>query len=116
MERADTQQTYEIRLNRELVPGETALFGVLIRQEERTGRLVVETVFPNSPAAKAGVSRGNIIEAINGQSTRGMSSERAGELLRGEPDTEVTLRLREPNVQRVFEVRSRREILNLNEQ
>ncbi|WNN88784.1 S41 family peptidase [Gloeocapsopsis dulcis] len=115
MERAGTQQAYKISPNRELVSGEVALFGVSIRQEEGTGSLIVETVFPNSPAAGVGVSRGDIIEAINGQSTKGMSPERAGELLRGQPDTEVALRLRQPTSRRVLEVETRRAILNLNE-
>ena len=44
-----------------------------------------------SPAAKAGVKSGDVITAINGETTKGMTVDDAVKLIRGEPGTQVEL-------------------------
>ncbi len=51
----------------------------------------VMTVFPNSPAAKAGVQTGDIFIRVNGKSTAGWSADQVANAVRGNPGTKVTL-------------------------
>lgn len=54
---------------------------------------IVAGVMDDSPAAEAGVQRGDLIQAINGTSTKGMSLEDISKTIRGPVDTTVTLTL-----------------------
>lgn len=58
-----------------------------------SGRPVVSGVLPGSPAHQAGMHRGDLILAIDGYDTSGMTSERASALIRGPAGSTVTLRL-----------------------
>lgn len=55
--------------------------------------LVVIAPIKNSPAEKAGVMAGDLIAAINGKATDGMSPDDAVKLIRGEKGTQVSLTL-----------------------
>lgn len=54
---------------------------------------IVAGVMDDSPAAEAGVQRGDLIQAINGTSAKGMSLEDISKTIRGPVDTTVTLTL-----------------------
>lgn len=56
---------------------------------KRFGYIAVVSVLPDSPAQKAGLRDGDILEAIVGFTTREMSIGQAEVLLRGEPGTTV---------------------------
>jgi carboxyl-terminal processing protease len=56
---------------------------------KRFGYIIVVSVLPESPAAKAGVRSGDILEAIAGFTTRDMSVGQALNLLAGDPGTSV---------------------------
>src|SRR4029079_18812862 len=58
---------------------------------KRFGYGAVLSVMPNSPAAKAGVEAGDIIEAIDGRSTREMSLAELRSLLNGQQGSNVSL-------------------------
>jgi carboxyl-terminal processing protease len=58
---------------------------------KRFGYLLVLTTLPDSPAQKAGLSTGDILEKISGFSTREISIRQAELLLEGEPGTPVKL-------------------------
>jgi PDZ domain/C2 domain len=49
-------------------------FGLGFRYEIRQGGAAVRDVLEKSPAERAGLTPGELIEAVNGQSTRGMSA------------------------------------------
>jgi carboxyl-terminal processing protease len=53
--------------------------------------LRVTRVFPRSPAAAAGIRRGDQIVAVNGRSIAGRTSAETTALIRGRPGTAVTL-------------------------
>jgi carboxyl-terminal processing protease len=66
---------------------------------KKYGYLGVVGVIPNSPAEKAGLSTGDMIEAINGVATRDMPLAYATLLMEGQPGTTVELsvvRVRRP--------------------
>lgn len=71
--------------------GSYAGIGVYIGSSEEG--TIVAGVMDDSPAAEAGVQRGDLIQAINGISTKGMSLEDISKTIRGPVDTTVTLTL-----------------------
>ena len=54
-------------------------------------RLAIESVIPDSPAAKAKLQPGDVIEGINGSSVSGLSVDDATQAIRGPKDTAITL-------------------------
>ncbi len=78
--------------------------GVGLIVAKRYGYVAVVDALPGSPAEKANVSTGDLIESINGVATRDMPLAYAQQLLRGNPNStvEVTvLRLRNPDPQKL---------------
>ena len=56
---------------------------------KRSGYIVVTSVFPDSPAEKAGLRSGDFLESVSGFTTREMSVGQAKNLLAGQPGTGV---------------------------
>jgi carboxyl-terminal processing protease len=63
---------------------------------KRFGYAAVISVIPGGPAEKAGVANGDIIEALEGRSTRDMSLAEIHGLLSGEPGSTVTVSVVRP--------------------
>ncbi|MGC9157634.1 MAG: S41 family peptidase [Terracidiphilus sp.] len=75
-------------------PAGSAEVGLTV--SKRYGYAVVVTVLPGSPADKAQIADGDIIESIGGQSTREMAPAVIRLLLLGKPGTTVTLSVIRP--------------------
>ncbi len=78
--------------------------GVGLILAKRYGYVAVVDTIPGSPANKANISTGDLIESINGVATRDMPLAYAQELLSGKPDTKVEitlLRLKNPDPQKL---------------
>ncbi len=58
---------------------------------KRFGYIAVISAIAGSPAARAGLQYGDIIEVVNGNSTREMSLEEVKTMMSGQPGTVVTL-------------------------
>src|SRR5579875_3781219 len=69
----------------------TAQVGLIV--SSRDGYATVVSVVPDSPAASQNIQDGDMIEAINGQSTYEMSVAMVRLLLQGQPGSQVTLRM-----------------------
>src|SRR5713226_975835 len=67
-----------------------------INVSKRYGYATVVSVIPGSPADKAGLTDGDIIEAIGGQDTRELSLAMIQMLLSGQPGSEVTVSVVRP--------------------
>jgi carboxyl-terminal processing protease len=63
---------------------------------KRFGYAAVIAVIPGGPAEKAGVANGDIMEALEGRSTRDMSLAEIHSLLSGEPGSTVTISVVRP--------------------
>lgn len=88
---------------------DTAKAGVGLILAKRYGYVAVVDAIPGSPADKANITTGDLIESINNVATRDMPLAYAEQLLRGAPNSnvEVTiLRVRNPDPQKLKLVRT----------
>ncbi len=65
--------------------------GIVIQVDELTKFIDVSSVVPNAPADKAGVQQDDIVTAIDGVSTKGLTLAQASTKLRGAAGTSVVL-------------------------
>jgi carboxyl-terminal processing protease len=79
---------------KEQIDGEFPGIGVMVEVDDPTGKLTVLVPTPGSPAAKAGLRPGDVIEAIDGHPTEGTPIADSLKRIKGPPGTKVTLRLR----------------------
>ncbi|MEM7725914.1 MAG: carboxyl-terminal processing protease CtpC [Cyanobacteria bacterium P01_A01_bin.45] len=71
--------------------GELTGVGIQITQDEKSKKLIVISPIEDTPAAKAGILAKDIITKIDGKSTKGMDTNEAVSLIRGEQGSSVTL-------------------------
>lgn len=72
--------------------------GIGVTIESRDGNLVVIAPIPGSPAERAGLLPGDVIEAADGRSLTGLTLDEAGTLVRGPAGSTVRLTIRRPGV------------------
>lgn len=65
--------------------------GIQVDIDRQTGRLLVISPLPGTPAYKAGVKAGDLIVEVEGKSTEGFSIRDAQVLLKGKPGEKVTI-------------------------
>ncbi|HUG94256.1 MAG TPA: S41 family peptidase [Planctomycetaceae bacterium] len=68
--------------------------GIQVNIDPESERLTVVSPLPGTPAYKAGVRAGDVIEEIEGQSTKGFSIEDAVKLMKGDPGSKVRIGVR----------------------
>jgi carboxyl-terminal processing protease len=91
--------------------GELIGIGITISQDEKTKQLVVIAPIEDTPAFKAGVLAKDVILQIDGKSTKGMDTNQAVSLIRGEAGTQVSLTIQRNGQTKQFDIkRSRIEI------
>ncbi|QNJ06259.1 photosystem II D1 protein carboxyl-terminal processing peptidase [Synechococcus sp. MEDNS5] len=74
--------------------GELTGVGIQITLDKDTKDIVVVSPIEGTPASKAGVQPKDVIVSIDGESTKGMTTEDAVKLIRDQEGSEVTLGLR----------------------
>ena len=74
--------------------GELTGVGIQLSLDKETKELVVVSPIEGSPASRAGVMPKDVIVSIDGKNTKGMSTEDAVKLIRGQAGTTVNLQLR----------------------
>ncbi|MHB8147445.1 MAG: S41 family peptidase [Vulcanimicrobiaceae bacterium] len=67
--------------------------GIVIQTDSKTKYIAVSNIVPDGPADKAGVQQDDLITAIDGATTKGLSLNAASARLRGKPGTKVTITL-----------------------
>ncbi|HEY5257750.1 MAG TPA: S41 family peptidase [Candidatus Baltobacteraceae bacterium] len=80
-------------LNGDLNGGDFGGIGVVIESDDVTKYIVASEVVPDSPADRAGVRQGDLLETIDGVSTKGKTIQQASAQLRGKAGTSVTIGL-----------------------
>lgn len=88
--------------------GELTGIGITISQDEKTKQLVVIAPIEDTPAFKAGILSKDEILNIDGKSTKGMDTNQAVSLIRGEAGTKVKLTIRRSGQTKDFEIQRAR--------
>jgi carboxyl-terminal processing protease len=70
--------------------------GIGVEIGERDGLIQVIAPLPDSPASRAGIVAGDVITAVNGESTQGKSVDDVAQQIRGQKGTEVTVEVQTP--------------------
>lgn len=78
----------------DIIAGTFQGIGASVDQDPVTGEIVIVAPFRDSPAEKAGIKPGDVILAVDGESTEGWSVPEAVKRIRGEQGTTVELSIR----------------------
>ncbi|MBO4328972.1 MAG: S41 family peptidase, partial [Bacteroidales bacterium] len=92
--------------------GEYGGIGALIQYDGEYTR--ISDPYEGWPAQKAGLQAGDAILSVNGVDTRQKSTEQVSELLKGQPGTEVTLKIRRYGVEKPIEKTLKREKVKID--
>lgn len=105
----------ELRRFQRTTQGKVVGIGVQIEYDENLA-VKVATPISGSPADEAGILAGDLIKAVNGQATYGMSLDQAVDVITGPANTEVTLGLERTSAdgqKRTFDVTITRAIIDI---
>lgn len=83
---ADEMESFTQSINRNYV-------GIGVQYINTDGVAIVEKVYKNTPAEKAGIQPGDIIHSVDGEDITGYESSKIKELVQGESGTVVTIGL-----------------------
>lgn len=78
----------------DIITGSFEGIGAQVDQDKTTGSIVIVAPFRESPAEKAGILPGDVLLAVDGESTDGWSVTTAVQKIRGQQGTPVELRVR----------------------
>nr|WP_051527032.1 S41 family peptidase [[Eubacterium] cellulosolvens] len=98
-----TKEEYEkIRMSNN---GQMEGIGIVISQEESTGRILITDVYEGSPADKAGVKKGDEISEINGTKVKGKTTTEVVALIQNDEPQAVKLKLSRKGKELSFEMK-----------
>lgn len=86
--------------------------GMQLGEGTPTG-IVVARIFPHTPAEEAGVREGDRIVAVDNHSTDTLKMEQVSELLRGVPNTQVSVTYARPGVSELIKLKFTRRIVRI---
>lgn len=102
----------EIENYKLMTTGEYGGIGALIQYDGEYAR--ISDPYENWPAQKAGLQAGDAILSVNGVDTHKKPTDQVSELLKGQPGTDVTLKIRRYGVDKPFEVTLKREKVKID--
>lgn len=76
-----------------MIKGTYGGIGAVIYKPDKDGNVIINEPYEGSPAQKYGLTCGDEILAIDGQTTHGLTSSEASEKMRGEPGTKVVFKV-----------------------
>ncbi len=88
--------------------GELTGVGIQLAQDEKTKELIVVSPIEDTPAFEAGIMARDVIVKIDGQSTEGMDTNAAVNLIRGPEGSSVKLTIRRSGREMDFDLRRAR--------
>jgi carboxyl-terminal processing protease len=88
----------EVQAENQHLSGKFTGIGIYIHEDKNTKQLIVTAPISGSPAEKAGMKHGDVITAVNGKSTTGLTSDAISNLIEGNAGTKVTVRIQRPGV------------------
>lgn len=81
----------EYQANQNFLAGQFAGVGASVQQ--KGNQIVVASILPGTPAEKAGLKAGDVITAVDGQSTQGWTADDAVNHIRGKAGTQVRVQV-----------------------
>jgi carboxyl-terminal processing protease len=81
----------EYRANQNFLNGQFAGIGASVQQ--KADQIVLASILPGTPAEKAGLHVGDVITAVDGQSTKGWTADMAVNHIRGQANTPVQIQV-----------------------
>lgn len=94
-----------------MTTGQYGGIGALIRKKDSL--VVVAEPYEDFPAMKAGLLAGDIILEVNGKSTEGKSTSDISQVLKGQPQTEVKVKVKRFGKEKPFDVTILREEIQI---
>jgi carboxyl-terminal processing protease len=91
--------------------GEFGGLGIEVTQDN--GWIKVISPIDDTPASKAGIKSGDLITSINGKTVQGMALSDAVDMMRGPPNSKITLTLHRDGVDKPLEISMLREIIKI---
>jgi carboxyl-terminal processing protease len=101
----------EAELQQEAISGEFEGVGMTVEEDRRGLRVL--SVFEKSPAARAGIQKGDLVVSVNGRSIAGVSSEVATGRIKGPAGSEVRLEVFSPGDEDTRTVKVERERIDV---
>jgi carboxyl-terminal processing protease len=98
---------------KQITTGEYAGVGAMIGQM-KGGQVFISEPFEGKPAQKAGLKAGDILLDLDGISLKGKTTEQVSDLLKGQPQTMVTLKIKRPGVEKPLTIKVIREKITIN--
>lgn len=87
--------------------------GVEVSMDPKSERLMIVNPLPGTPAYKAGALAGDLILAVDGESTDGWELNDAVGVMRGEPGTTVVIRVKHENQEEPVDLTIERAIIQI---
>lgn len=86
-----------LALGVDIISGQFEGIGARVEQDPITREITIVAPFRDSPAEEAGIRTGDVILAVDGESTAGWTVSQAVRRIRGPEGTDVVLSVRHPN-------------------
>jgi carboxyl-terminal processing protease len=92
----------DYRSFQEVTTGQFSGIGVWLK--DRGGRLEIVSVIPSTPAQRAGLREGDVIDSIDGEPVKALNSDQAVNRIKGKEGTEVSLGIEREGEQVSFDI------------
>lgn len=94
-----------------MTTGEYGGIGALIRNEGED--IIVSEPYENFPAQKADLRAGDVLIEIDGKMVKGKRSDQISDILKGQPGTELKLKIKRPGTEAILEKTIKREVIKI---
>ncbi len=96
-----------------MTTGQYGGIGSVIRQQDK--HIVIAEPYDESPTVKSGLMAGDIILEVDGKSTEGKTVSDMSKVLKGQPNTEVTLKIKRLGTEAILEFKVMREEIKVKD-